>query len=704
MAAMRSGDFGGLWQRRCASAISNVVVLDAVLAAVPAEGSAGAASAANGDPSSPTSLVVAAALSPLQLQLSGQQAAALAAAVGGAAAEAGGGFSMPLLLAPAEEQQEAAALPWLGSINLSCSSGVQLAYAAAGSSLQQWQDPHGGARVSSRACGPGSSSPGSAELFLGLGAINASVAASPAGGCLPAAGQPPPDVLLQVQLLQAHAWLQPHLAVNVPVAEARLGYLPRLGAPVLLPEPLVLLAGLSYSQHCQGQQPPGDSEELLLPRQVQRSTSIQLKTLSLAMSEADYTLALELLRCMWQQPMLPSVPAVQPAAAAQEQQLEQQQVAGASTLGATGVAAAEEVGDEEEEVEEDSELLVQVDAASLTIWPQAQPPAQQQQQQTPQQRAGPREEQQRHGMAVWLSKLQLCTHQLARVGGSTSGSGVRCHAGSSTTDLSLQTAHAALLRRQRAGSAAGSAATPIEFSSVLCFPDAAVRTPHQPAEQQPQPSPALTLALSSSWPGSDRDRDRRSVYGGSTGSLSPSKHTAAAAGRRLQVHAAPLSLAISQDLVQAVGFVTADLDSTKAAALVSEPPQLSSNTAAVSAAEPAGEVEALQGKLAVDGLRLLLLQAACWEEQRVEQGSHQPQAGRHPLPAGASALEVDIEEAIVLLQQVPAAENRPWLAGSQAAAAALLTTVDASLMGAAVTVWHAGGSAACLYDLDAPIA
>jgi hypothetical protein len=58
--------------------------------------------------------------------------------------------------------------------------------------------------------------------------------------------------------------------------------------------------------------------------------------------------------------------------------------------------------------------------------------------------------------------------------------------------------------------------------------------------------------------------------------------------------------------------------------------------------------------------------------------------------AGAAAVEVEVEEAVVLLQQVPAAENRPWLAGNCAAAALLITSADASLIGAAITVWHAG--------------
>jgi hypothetical protein len=51
---------------------------------------------------------------------------------------------------------------------------------------------------------------------------------------------------------------------------------------------------------------------------------------------------------------------------------------------------------------------------------------------------------------------------------------------------------------------------------------------------------------------------------------------------------------------------------------------------------------------------------------------------------------VDIEEAVVLLQQAPAVESRPWLVRDAAAHTALISSADASFIGASVSVWHEG--------------
>jgi hypothetical protein len=633
-AAAAAGDCSGLWQLRHAGVVSNTVQLDGVLAEAPPPDGAAVSSAQR--------LLLSAALSPLRLQLSGQQAGALAAVAGGVQAEAQQGFKTPLVEQIDQQQQQPGAPspdPWLASFSVSSTGGMQLAYAATGG-LQLWQGSNGSSISANSSSGD---TGGEAELYLGLGTLTASLAASPA-----AEGQPC-QLLLQAQLVQPHAWLLPSLAMLLPAAELRLGS----GAPgaeslPLLPEPLLLLAGLSYERRKQQ------------GAQLEQRSSAHLRSLALAVQGADYPLLIGLLRCLRQQPMLPARPALLPASEGQQlaehqqqQQQQQQAVVAADSAAATGAEGGRE-----------TELLVSVDAASISLWPQKlqqEQGRQQQQQQQQQQGQGERD----IGVALWLGKLRLRKqHWEASDGGGSSGARV-----------TLVTARAALMRQpqqpqqQQQQPACGSRADAPQFSSVLRFPDA-------PSAQQ---QPALTLCLTNSWASSSNSGSRAG-----NGSLSPSK-SPGRGGRTLQLQAAPISLTVSRELSAAVGAISSDWGSTGLPQQQQQPqqgrkPLPASTVAAEKAPEP------LHGKAAVQGVRLLLLGAAAWDQQQRWQQEQQQQQ-RQPQ---TSAVEVAIEEAVVLLQQVPAAENRPWLASSSQAAAALLTSADASLIGAAITVRHAG--------------
>ena len=613
--------------------MSNTVQLDGVLAEAPLPAGAVASSAGSSQ-----ELLLSAALSPLRLQVSGQQAGALAAVAGGVQAEVQHGFQTPLLEQADDQQQQAGASPsdpWLASFSLTSSGGMQLAYAAAGG-LQLWQGSSGSSIAANNSSGSSSSSSsssgtsGEAELYLGLGTLTAAVAASPAGE------DPPCQLLLQAQLVQPQAWLLPALDVHLPAAELRLGSAaPGADSLPLLPEPLLLLAGLRYEEREQQ------------GVQLEQRSSVHLSSLSLAVQAADYPLLIGMLRCLRQQPMLPVRPALLPAPeeqqlAEQQQQQPQQQQAVVAADSAAAAAGAE--GDRE------AELLVLIDAASISLWPQ------QLQQEQQQQVQGEGEGEGDIGVAVWLTKLRLRKQRWEASDGG----------GSSSAQVTLGTARAALMRQQQPAS--GSSADGREFSSVLRFPDGPA------AEQQP----ALTLGLTNSW------ASRGSSSGAADGSLSPSK-SPGRGGRRLQLQAAPISLTASRELSAAVGAISSDWGSTNPAEEAEQQQgqrQLTAGSPA--AAEPAPEP--LHGKAALQGVRLLLLEAAAWDHQQQEQ---QQQQEKEPQ---TSAVEVEIEEAVVLLQQVPAAENRPWLASSSQAAAALLTSADASLIGAAITVRHAGES------------
>ncbi len=191
----------------------------------------------------------------------------------------------------------------------------------------------------------------------------------------------------------------------------------------------------------------------------------------------------------------------------------------------------------------------------------------------------------------------------------------------------------------------------------------------------------MSLLLSRSW-------SSRNAPSGA--SLSPSK--AGAGGGRLQLHAAPLSAALSSELMTLLGTLQNDMRGTQPPEGIMQPPQ---HAAAVPAADyKHGVADGLQGKASLEGLRLLLLETASWERQQEGVGQQQPTstpaaAGWRP-SLGSAAVAVTVEEAVVLLQQAPLAENRPWLTGSQAMAGAMLTSADASLIGAAIAVWHAG--------------
>lgn len=632
-----SGDCGGLWQLQRAEAVSNVFVLDAVVAtAVAAAPASPAGTAAPGAGPGPD-LMLSAALSPWQLRLAGQQAAAVAAVCSGISAEASHRFEAPLLLAAADPQEAS----WLASCSLSSTSGLQLASASAGD-LRQWHDPHGSTAITQSSAAGGSSDP---AIFLSVGTVVAALAASPApaGAAAAAAAHPHArQLLLQLRLLDAHAWLAPAVDVRLPAAEARLGWAAQQGSPTMLPEPLLLAGALRFSRRStELQHEEGEGGQLAGGRQRLRS-AVHLGSASLTLSAADYPLALALLRCVRQQPALPPWPALRPAGVVDHGQADM----------AAAAAAAGEEGPAREAAAEEEELEVCVDAASITLWPQQQ--STQQQQQRPQQ----------VGVALWLSRLQLSTQHHAQ-GGSGGGSG--------RTEMTLDTAQIALLRHQQPAN--GSNGSTVEFSQVLCFPG----TSANPAKQrQQQQQPALQLTLISTWPGGG---------GGCGATMSPSK-SQAAAGRQLQLQAAPLDLALSGEVMAALGTLSADLDST----LPASAGQPSHPDATPSQA--AGEAESLQGKAALEGLRVRLLEAAAWGSEDAAGSDREAGGGGgggwQP-PAGAAAAEVVVEELLVLLQQTPVAENRPWLAGSSGAAAALLSSADASLIGVAITVWHAGG-------------
>jgi len=126
-----------LWQLHQAAAISTAVQLDAVVCAEPASAAAAAAAAASDGSSG--GMRVAAAISPLQVHASGQQAAVLAQIAGAVSTELAAGFSATLMLEqPNEEQLQRQ--PWLAKLSLNLATGVQLAYASSGG-LQHWVDP-----------------------------------------------------------------------------------------------------------------------------------------------------------------------------------------------------------------------------------------------------------------------------------------------------------------------------------------------------------------------------------------------------------------------------------------------------------------------------------------------------------------------------------------------------------------------------------
>lgn len=647
--AQGMGDCSGLWQLRHASGVSSRVHLDAVVATEPPPGPASSAGDSGGGSSDTGRLVVSAALAPLNIHLSGQQAAALAAVVDAVATEAEHQYQTPLLLQEVEPAEQAGAAPaaaWLSSCTLAVDSGMQLAYVAAGG-LQRWRGPQGAGIAAAPAAADGCrSGSGGADatthLYVALGGITAAVTASPAAAG--AHGQR--RLVLQAQLVQPHAWVLPSLAVQVPAAEARLGLASAdHSSTVLLAEPLLLLAGACYG------------------RQQEHST-VQLSSVSVSVGAADYPLLASLVRCWRQQPALPPRPTLCPAAAllgAAEQPVQQQAARAAAAPQAAGATEGEV--DKGQAVQ--SGLVVRIDAASLTVWAQ---PLQQQQ--------GSNEQVQQHGVAVWLSQLQLSKQQ-AEGGGNGSSS-----------EVTLVAAHAALVRQRQPGSSGDPSSGPLEFSPVLSFPATVERQQAQEQEHEEQwRQPALMLTWSSS----------QISLGGSL-TLSPSKGPSSG-GSRLQLHAMPISLTFSRDLVAAVGTIVSDLGGSEEGQEEEERQQQQQQVPSVAAHPPEEEPEPLQGKAALQGVRVVLLEAARWEdEQREEEATvGEPWRRRRrfdrPAAAGVAAVEVEIEEAVLLLQQVPAAENRPWLAGSRAAAA-LITLADASLIGAAITVWHAGELAA----------
>lgn len=603
----------GLWQLRQAAAVSTPVQLDAIATEAPHThgGSPGSTSAG--------SVQLSAALSPLQLHVSGQQVAVLAAVGAAAAAELSAGFAAPLVSEPPGQGQQQ---PWLAKFSFNSATGIQLAYAAGGG-VQQWHNPHAsGTTMPALVSSSSSSADGSSELLLGFGSSTVAVAATPATAATAAAAAAAhtaqPHLVLQLQLEQPRLWLRPSLGLHLPVVEARLGQASDLVAPAFLPEPLLLAAGVSYERSSEVQQ--GEAWQ----RQCRAST-VKLGSLSLAVSAADYPLLLGLLRCIRQQPALPPRPALvlawEPEQVAEQQAAVQQQQLAAQP-------AAEQCPVEEQEQE--TRLAVHIDAASLTVWPPPQRPATHQQ-----------------GLAVWFTRLRLGKQRVQRPGGG----------GSSSTEVTLASAHAALLRHQHERPVTnGGSADGLDLSTVLRFPDAA-----------PCEGPALSLSLAHSWTPSS------AMQGGSPSHvLSPSKSPAGSGVQLLQLHATPVSLHLSPELLAAISTVSGDVGSTAAPMVpASQQQQQQPDSAALAAAE----ASALQGKAALQGVQLLLLDAARWDAQQAQ----------------ALAIEVGIEEAVLLLQRAPTAENRPWLA-SGAAAGALLTSVDASLIGASITVRHPGAA------------
>lgn len=654
----------GLWQLHQAAAISTAVQLDAVVCAKPASAAATVA-ASTGSAGGSSGTQVAAAISPLQVHASGQQAAVLAQVAATALAELSAGFSAPLV-AEQPSREQAQQQPWLAKLSLNLATGVQVAYTSSGS-LQHWHDPRTASARPQPASASSSSSSGTRCAAQGggspgfevrLGSVMLAVALTPGAAAAAAAApslqrggqagqQHHPHLVLQAQLEEAQLVLQPEFAVQLPVVEVRLGSAVDLAAPAMLAEPLLLVAALSYQRHS------STDEEAEQQQQQQEhgrrrscsSTVVQCGSLALAVSAADYPLLLGVLCCVRQQAALPSRPAlVAGVGLLPGQQLQALQTQEGQQQRAGSSQALEQAVPEEDQA---SELTVLLDGVCVSVWPQqqhaAQPPASQQQQ---------------HGLAVRLCRLRLHKQQSVAARGGAS----------STMELSLAAANAALVRHPQAAMDSNSepSRSP-QWSPVLTFPAAS-------AQQR-----GLMLTLrSSSAPGGG-------VVASPRHGLSPSKGPPG--GQRLQLQAAPVSLALTPELFAVTGAISGGISSTAGAEPAGgeerEAGQPESERAALAAAEAA----ALQGKAALQGLRLVMAEAACWADQWPAGQQLQPPAAALAAPAVA----FDIEEAVLLLQRTPAAENRPWLAGGGSkAAGSLLTAVDASLIGAAITVHHTG--------------
>jgi hypothetical protein len=585
-------------------------------------------------------LTVSAALASLQLRLSEHQAAALAAVAGAVSAEARCGFRVPLLEAPAAEASTQSPA-WLAGCSLSIDGGLRLAYSASGG-LQRWVDPRGAAIAPPDGGDASRSDCGDGGASSGT--------------------SPRPEAYLSLGSVSAALTAAAHQGdpsgPRPVVLQAQLAQPVAWLLPVLHVQLPAAEARLGLSSH-DGTSSALLSEPLLLAAGLsivrrRQHTAVQLGSLSVAVGAAAYPLLAFLMRCWTQQPALLPQPALRAAGEAKSVQVGE---------GSSPSTPAEHAG------QAGGTLAVRLDTATLTAWPQ--PPPQQAQEQPAEQQPG---------LAVWLSRLRYSQQQQAGGGGG----------GSSSTDLSLGALHAAMMRGQQDGGDGSATAVPgqsppsdvpLELSQVLSFPAAAGQ-----AAQQAQHA-ALTLSLTSS-------------VGSRGSSLSPSPGRGqGGGGRRLQVRAAPLSLAVSRQLLAAAAAVARDLGGAGAGAEQAQQAQQ-----AQTAARP--EPEQLQGKATLLGLRLLLQEQPLWQGSAAPaQPLLRPQAWRceRPAPPGAAAVEVECEEAVVLLQQAPAAENRPWLAGEPAAAAALITAADASLIGAAVTVWHAGEGPCCFLHAAAAV-
>ena len=657
----------GLWQLHQAAAISTAVQLDAVMCAEPASAAATAA-ASKGSAGGSSGMQVAASISPLQVHASGQQAAVLAQVAAAASAELSAGFSAPLV-AEQPSKEQAQQQPWLAKLSLNLATGVQVAYTSSGG-LQHWHDPRtASARpqpasasssnsIGTRCAAQGGGSPG---FEVRLGSVMLAVALTPDAAAAAAAApslqrgaqvgqQHHPHLVLQAQLEEAQLVLQPEFAVQLPVAEARLGSAVDLAAPAMLAEPLLLAAGLSYQrrssadEEAEQQQQQQQQQQQHVRRRSCSSTAMRCSSLALAVSAADYPLLLGVLCCVRQQPALPSRPALV-AGLAPGQQLQTVQAQEGQEQHAGSSQAPEQAAAEEGQA---SELTVELDGVCVSVWPQqqhaAQPPASQQQQ---------------HGLAVRLCRLRLHKQQSVAAGGGAS----------SSMELSLAAANAALVRQPQAAMDSNSepSRSP-QWSPVLTFPAAS-------AQQQ-----GLTLTLRSSLaPGGGV------VASSPRHGFSPSKGPPG--GQRLQLQAAPVSLALTPELFAVTGAISGGISSTAGAEPAGGEERQAGQPESERAALAAAEAAALQGKAALQGVRLVMAEAACWADQWPAGQQLQPPAA----PVAAPAVAFDIEEAVLLLQRTPAAENRPWLAGGGSkAAGSLLTAVDASLIGAAITVHHTG--------------
>ena len=598
LAVARDGGAGpSHWE--AAAGVSSSLEVHGLLAASPFDPSAPAAPSAAGALPPPAAGPVASlppwlasvALSPIQLQLSGDQLAAVVGTVAALEAEVQRRFRAPLVPDP---HVGPGAAPWLAGASLSVSA-VHAAYAAPGSSVGMWTNASGSVTVAGSA-GGGRPTPG--QLYVGLSSLVLAAAVAPGE----AAGSQ--VAVAKLQLGQPHAWLLPGVQAALPLADLCVGTATRAswdgGAASLVGQPpAAMLAGVEFAAlparslgqaGRQSEQQGGRQEEQLCGH---------LSSLVVSLPPLNYRLLCQLLSCLAQQPALPPAARFLPARGI--------------TPPPRAAGSTPAPGPPSPRSEPAKQLLLRVDAASCTLWPDRQ-----------------------HGIAVWLAACDL-DHRPAA-------------GGSSSLHAALGSLHAALLEQQADG--------------ALPCTAPVLRLAASPQAAREQPQPALSLALTTA----------------------PAQPSLPRELQRWQVAALPLDLAITPLLLRMVSRVAADFagGSSQApaadapeGALPPPPPPPQPAHEQHQQQRHAQQAQQMHARLSLQRLGVRLCQHVQWDQ------------GDAP-PLAAHAAHLRVEESVVVIHQQLAAENRPWLADASNAAAALLTSVDGTLMGSELVVSHAG--------------